>query len=198
MKFSTDYCHIKPFRRHKFHENRCSESHVLLRDVKKLCPIFCIFPSDMDIVVTSHRRSRQNLLGDWCEVHENRCSDSHILLEGVSEFQSVLLTFIVQCKWKSVQAICTWCCWAFLNLVNIGAGKVGLLLLAPVNWHKRVHRKQLSSSHFQSHERLDKWLYTASRSLFAKKYVTTDDTAKVKRNVETVAFRDRKLPGHKP
>ena len=80
-----------PFRRHKFRENRCSESHILLRGVKMRCPIFSIFPSDMD--VTSHRKYRQKLLGDWCDVQENRCNDSHILFERVSEFQSMLLTF---------------------------------------------------------------------------------------------------------
>jgi hypothetical protein len=90
VKFSTDVCHIMPFRRHKFRENRCSESHILLRGVKKRCPIFSIFPSDM--YMTSHRRYRQKLLGDWCEVQENRCNGIHILLESVGEFQSVLLT----------------------------------------------------------------------------------------------------------
>jgi hypothetical protein len=83
---------------------------------------------------------------DFCE---NLYGGINYLLKGVNEF--ILSTCIVRCGWNSVLYIFTWCYWALTGFMEMGAGKVVLVLWALLKMHWRVYPK---TWHFECKERL--------------------------------------------
>lgn len=67
MKFGIGVLYKKLLSKHKFHENRCTEVHTLLKDLNEVLPVFPTFLSYLDMI--QYRGVHKNLLS-YCEFHE--------------------------------------------------------------------------------------------------------------------------------
>ena len=73
------------------------------------------------------------------EFRENRLIDIRVTCNGVNEFIPVLITFLGQFGWNSLQGMCTSFCGAFMCFLKIGARKFVVFVWVHMKLHGRVY-----------------------------------------------------------